>query len=146
MERIHDGLQMSGVTLVTGEGCKRKVEGLDWSGFLNFPETGKHPLEQLLMVKDLVKRHVRDGKPLRIRTFSPEVTSAVETYSRLMGVKDLKAVVVSKDGKVSEYTDDWDPVYESFAKSFDILMQLKSDLEHGRGNPRIIEGVDEYLC
>lgn len=118
----------NGITIISGLGVREfNPEGVK---FLKFPENNQHPMEQIKSMERLVESYIDNQLPLNIKTNSPEIIQAINLYMRKAGISDqLHGGLVDQDGNLTE-CDDLDPIFEDLAKSFDFLMELRSDVEN----------------
>lgn len=119
-----------GITVIVGHAANTVYRGAQYDTieFVDFPEDRLHLMAQVLKGKAIVEDHVKTGKPVNIRTFSPEILQSINLYSRMHHVP-LHVLIAETTG-ITECTDDLDPAFESFCDAFDYLMKLRSDLEN----------------
>lgn len=124
-----------GITVIVGHEARTAFRDTpdEQLTFMEFPENNLHPMEQVRLGKKIVEDYVKDGKPVNIRTFSPDFLQSIHLHSKIHNVP-LHVLVAEKD-KTTECTDSLDPAFESFCDSFDYLMQLRSDIEHPDKEP-----------
>ena len=119
-----------GITVVVGHAANETYRDAQYDNveFVDFPEDRLHPMDQVLKGKAIVEEYVKTGKPVNIRTFSPEILQSINLYTKMHHVP--LHVLIAETTSITECTDDLDPAFESFCDAFDYLMKLRSDLEN----------------
>ena len=119
-----------GITIISGPGVNNfRPEGVE---FIHHPENNLHPMEQINCMERLIKSYLDNRAPLNIRTNSPEIIQAIHLYMKKYNVFDeLHAGLVDQNGNLTDCGNDLDPIFEDLSKTFDFLMELRSEIENG---------------
>ncbi len=103
---------------------------------LDEPEIHLHPDWQIKYAELIVLLQKAFNLTVLLTTHSPDFAQAIRLYSQKYGLSGELNAYISKEQEDGTVTmdqvpqDDWDEIFEKFAKSFDTLMALRSDLEN----------------
>lgn len=118
---------------------------------LDEPEIHLHPDWQIKYAELVVLLQKTFNLTVLLTTHSPDFAQAIRLYSQKHGLSGKLNAYISKEQEDGTVTmdqvpqDDWDEVFEKFAKSFDKLMALRSDLENPESDSASPEDSDSDL-